>query len=218
MLSTCSGSIGRFSSYLHTQLFFSGILQLWWQVYVRPYGTSCSTGNSSSTSNEDVWCCHSNFFLPVRGMSILSHFPAFFKAFKAFCSILGCFQNKWLAVKTLAWASAKLSSDSIPKNCVESGHVLVLYKDGIWCNIAAPTFSVCKVRKSRFGAPEWGQVPSGRGWTVGTHSSAVPMQWAASAQPPCLGLFMCNVDSGFLSRKCSMQTRGKRKLGTEKGG
>lgn len=39
----------------------------------RPYGTSCSAGNSSSTSGEDAWCCHSNFFLPVCGMSTLFH-------------------------------------------------------------------------------------------------------------------------------------------------
>lgn len=45
----------------------------------------------------------------------------------------------------------------------------------------------------------------GCGWAVGTHSSAVPTQWAASAQPPCLGLSMWNVNNGFLSRKGSMQ-------------
>lgn len=156
----CSGSTGWFSSYLHTQLFFSGILQLWTQVYISPYGTHCSTGNSSSTSNKE-WCCHSNFFLPAYGMSTLIHChkPCLLQSLQSLLLHRGVLpEEQWLAVRMLSWASAKLSSDSIPKDCAESGHVLVLYKDGIWCIIPAPTLSMCKVRKSSFVAPEWGQI------------------------------------------------------------
>lgn len=196
----CSGWL---SSYLHTQLFFSGILQLWRQVYIRPYGTHCSTGNSSSTSNEDTWGCHSNFFLPVCGMSTLFHHhkPCLLQSLLLHTGMLP--EEQWLAVR-LAWASAKLSSDSVPKDCAESGHVLVLYKDGIWYIIPAPTLSMGKVRKYGFVAPEWGHV-----WAVGTHSSAVPTLWAASVQPPCLGLFTWHVDSGFLSRSAPLQKRAR---------
>lgn len=112
VLSTCSDSTGWLCSYLHTQLFFSSILQLWRQVYIRPYGTSCSTGNSSSTSDEDVWCCHSNFFIPVFGMSTLFHRrrPCLLQSLLLHTGMLP--EEQWLVVKTLAWASAKLSSES----------------------------------------------------------------------------------------------------------
>lgn len=62
----------------------------------RPYGTHCSTGSSSSTCNEDLWCCHSNFFLPVCGMSTLFHHykPCLLQSLQSLqSSTLGCFQR-----------------------------------------------------------------------------------------------------------------------------
>lgn len=58
----------------------------------RPYGTSCSAGNSSSTSGEDAGVA-----IVISSYLSVECLPCFITAspvfFKAFCSILGCFQR-----------------------------------------------------------------------------------------------------------------------------